>query len=97
MSAIPETRRIDRQRRINIPASIAGLYDDGETFEPTVEGSDIVLEPASGEGARTLSAKNRLRLPPTVVEQFGTGNEFAVLSDEGKIVLRPVENVQITL
>lgn len=97
MSAIPETRTIDRQRRVNIPSGIAGRYDDGETFAADTDDGDIVLAPDNGDDTRTLSEKNRLRLPPSVVDEYDTDEEFAVLVRDGVVVLRPVANVDISL
>jgi len=97
MSAIPETRTIGDRRRVNIPAEIAADYGCEARFEPDVRDGDIVLEPAEDGCGRVMSAKNRVRLPHAIAEQFAREAEFAVLRDGEMIVLRPTDEIDISI
>jgi len=97
MSAIPETRSIDRHRRVNIPAPIADGYGDGVSFVASVEDGDIRLTPSDDGAGSVMTQKNRVRLPADVIEDYTINTEFAVIDGAGVIVLRPTENIDINV
>jgi len=97
MSSIPQTRTIGQFRRVNIPADIAGEYPKGATFVTTVEDGDIVLTISESGDGNQITDKNRVRLPPGVVDQFADDVEFAVFQDGHQITLRPTDNIEISL
>lgn len=97
MSIIPETRRIDRYRRVNIPADIAADYEQGRGFTVDVVGGDIELTPAPVGDGQTLTGKYRVRLPPSVADQFDSDEQFAVIQDGRDIILRPTGDIDIRL
>lgn len=97
MSAIPETRTIDDYRRVTIPSNTVASFGDDPAFTADVRDGDIVLSPAPEDGGRTLTEKNRLRLPPNVAQQFDAGTEFAVIEHGDSIVLKPAHKIDIDL
>ena len=96
MSAIPETRKIDRQRRIVIPRDISPAVSPGDTFEVARDGDSIVLIPSDGEDSYTVARTNRVRLSAEVVTDDDIGAEFAVVRDGEEIRLIPEGDVNIT-
>jgi bifunctional DNA-binding transcriptional regulator/antitoxin component of YhaV-PrlF toxin-antitoxin module len=101
MSVIPETRSVDSYRRVNIPVGILDSFEGDQgpppAFQVAVRDGDIILSPVSREGGQTLTARNRVRLPPEVADQYEDGEEFAVLEDDDCIVLKPADDINISI
>lgn len=97
MSVIPETRTVDRHRRVNIPAPIADGYADGVSFAAAVEDGDIRLTPSAEGSGSVMTEKNRVRLPADVIANYAADTEFAVIDGGDVIVLRPTENIDISV
>lgn len=97
MAAIPPTRSIGKGRRINVPQSIAEEYASDASFEATIRAGDLVLSPSEAAEARKMTAKNRVRVPPEIANQFRQGAEFLVVRDGEDIVFRAAENVDLNI
>lgn len=97
MSTIPETRSLDRYRRINVPADTLAQYPGADAFQVRVDDDDVVLTPAPEDVGQAVTEKNRVRLPPAVAEHYDDEEEFAVLPHGDSIVLRPTREINIDI